>query len=250
MDVRLYDMISRRKSFHLFRGLGLTPIPEDELDAIRAAYAGFEPLCPGIRTAIRILPVKQADGPRGAEYSILLYSEKKGPYLRNAGYLGEQLDLYLVSRNIGTLWYGIGKPRETTYDGLDYVIQIAIAKAGPDTQFRTDLGKVKRRPLSETWNGPLIDGVSDLARFAPSACNSQPWYVENGETLAVYRRFGRLGIMPPHFALYLNRIDMGIYLCFLELCLMHRGIGFTRELFPDDGKPDALTRNAVYTLNA
>ena len=33
-------------------------------------------------------------------------------YLQNIGYLGEQLDLYLVSKNIGTLWFGIGKVEE------------------------------------------------------------------------------------------------------------------------------------------
>ena len=39
----------------------------------------------------------------------MFYSENKDNYLTN-GYLGEILDLYLVSQNIGTLWYGLGKP--------------------------------------------------------------------------------------------------------------------------------------------
>lgn len=36
---------------------------------------------------------------------------KNDNYLQNVGYLGEQLDLYLVSKNIGTLWFGIGKQK-------------------------------------------------------------------------------------------------------------------------------------------
>lgn len=53
---------------------------------------------------------------RGQEYFILFYSEKKDNYLQNIGYLGEQLDLYLTSKNIGTLWFGIGKVEENKID--------------------------------------------------------------------------------------------------------------------------------------
>ena len=49
-------------------------------------------------------------------------------YLHNIGYLGEQLDLYLVSQNMGTLWFGIGKTDETSFEGLEFVIMIAISK--------------------------------------------------------------------------------------------------------------------------
>ena len=43
------------------------------------------------------------------EKVILLYSEEKENYLMNIGYLGEQLDLYLASLNIGSLWFGLNK---------------------------------------------------------------------------------------------------------------------------------------------
>lgn len=35
---------------------------------------------------------------------LLFYSESKEGYLQNIGYLGEQIDLYLTSKNIGALW--------------------------------------------------------------------------------------------------------------------------------------------------
>ena len=38
----------------------------------------------------------------------------------NTGYIGQQLDLYLVHHNIGTLWFGIGKPDIDTFEGLLY----------------------------------------------------------------------------------------------------------------------------------
>ena len=45
----------------------------------------------------------------------------------------------------------------------------------------------KRKPLPEIWRGSSL-GVAEIARFAPSACNTQPWIVENtGKDLLVYR---------------------------------------------------------------
>ena len=119
MDSIFYDMVFKRKSFHLFRNVGKEDITDGELSAIQEAYLSFAPLDPGIRTAIRIVPGGETNCRRGEQYCILLYSEKKDGYLQNIGYLGEQLDLYLTARNIGTLWFGIGKTEEKTYEGLD-----------------------------------------------------------------------------------------------------------------------------------
>ena len=249
MDPDLYPMIYKRKSFHLFRNAGSDRISAEELEDIKAAYSGFEALYPDIRTAIRIVPAKQVNFKRDAEYCIMIYSEKKDNYLMNAGYLGEQLDLYLVSRNIGSLWFGIGKPDEPSIDGLDYVIMIAIHKIGDETMFRKDMFKSKRKALSEEWEGETL-GIAEIARFAPSACNTQPWYVKNeGAMLTVfrYKKAGKRGIMPAAAVAYYNRIDIGIYLCFLELCMREKGIGFSRELFLDDAGSDVeFSRVAEY----
>lgn len=75
---------------------------------------------------MKIVKEEETSCKRGSEYCILLYSEKKGNYLQNIGYIGEQLDLYLASMDIGSLWFGIGKTEEENYNGLDFVIMIAI----------------------------------------------------------------------------------------------------------------------------
>ena len=126
MDKELYEMIFKRKSFHLFRNIGNLHITEQEIDDIEKEFSKLKPLIDDIKVKIEI--VKKESVLRGQEYCILFYSEKKDNYLQNIGYLGEQLDLYLVSKNIGTLWFGIGKPDEQELDGLDFVIMIAIAK--------------------------------------------------------------------------------------------------------------------------
>lgn len=248
-----YDMIYKRKSFHLFRNIGTERISDKELQDIEEIYGTLTPLCSEIKTAIRIVPASETTCRRGQEYCILLYSEKKEGYLQNIGYLGEQLDLYLVSRNIGTLWFGIGKVEEQLFEGLDFVIMIAISKINDEKKFRKDMFKSKRKPLDEIWNGQLVTGVSDIVRFAPSACNTQPWLVENiGNELRVfrYKKPGKRGIMPAARVSYYNRIDIGIFLCFMDLCLVHEKIVYERVLHEDLGEEAEKTLTATYKIKA
>lgn len=231
----LYPYIFKRKSFHLFRNTGTDRISDGELAEIEKVYPSFETPYPDIRTAVRIVPSDKVNFKRDAEYCILIYSEKKENYLLNAGYIGEQLDLYLVSRNIGTLWFGIGKPDLPVYDGLDYVIMIAVRKVRSDALFRKDMFKAKRKSVEEIWKGDTL-GAAEIARFSPSACNTQPWFVENdGKKLTVfrYKKPGKRGIMPASAVKYYNRIDVGIFLCILEICLENKNVKTSRRLFID-----------------
>ena len=54
--------------------------------------------------------------------------------------------------------------------------------------------------------------------------------------------------MPAEKVAFYNRIDTGIFLCFLELCLNSAGYSFQRDLFADEGCEEELVLNAVYTL--
>ena len=246
----LYEAIFKRKSFHLFRNVGNEQISEEELDEIINAWQDFVPLYPDIKTAVRIVPENETSCKRGGEYCILMYSEVRDGYLQNMGYLGEQLDLYLVSKNIGTLWFGIGKVSEKSYQGMDFVIMISIRKISDSTKYRKDMFRSKRKSIDEIWQGKRIEGVTDIVRFAPSACNSQPWYVINDNKLSVYRykKAGKRGIMPAASVAYFNRIDIGIFLCFMDICLQKRGIQYERKLYSDDGTEREMTLNAVYTV--
>ena len=238
MEKELYSMIFKRKSFHIFRDI--VSINPAELKSIEDKYNTFTPLIDGIKTAIRVVPADKTTCKRGQEYCILLYSEKKENYLQNIGYIGEQLDLYLTSLGIGALWFGIGKPDEQNYNGLDYVIMIAIAKVADD-KFRKDMFKSKRKPLDEIWNGEHYRELGNIVRFAPSACNTQPWKVtaeEKGLTVYRYKKPGKRGIMPADKVAHYNRIDIGIFLCFLELCLTEKGISFEHEMFTDTVEDD------------
>ena len=250
MDKNLYDMIFKRKSFHLFRNIGNEHISDGELKDIGEYFNTLKPLVDDIKVKIKIVQ----DGvtcKRGQEYSILFYSEKKDNYLQNIGYLGEQLDLYLVSRNIGTLWFGIGKVEEKQLDGLDYVIMIAIAKVDSADKFRKDMFKSKRKELNEIWQGDNYLKIANIVRFTPSACNTQPWKVESSENeLKVYRyrKEGKRGIMPKDRVIYYNQIDIGIFLCFLELCFDKNNIKYNRNLYVEENHEAEKNITASYQI--
>jgi len=249
MDKKLYEMIFKRKSFHLFRNIGNEHLSVDEINDIEKKFLKLKPLVEDIKVKIRI--VKKESVLRGQEYCILFYSEKKENYLQNIGYIGEQLDLYLVSKNIGTLWFGIGKADEQEFEGLDFVIMIAIAKIDSSDKFRKDMYKSKRKELSEIWTGENFLDIANIVRFAPSACNTQPWKVEvTNEEIKVYRyrKDGKRGIMPRDRVIYYNQIDIGIFLCFLELCLEHNNINFKKELYVEENHENEYNLTAKYKL--
>lgn len=250
MDKDLYNMIFKRKSFHLFRNIGNEHITEEELKDIETEFNRLKPLVDNIDVKIKIEKDKTICK-RGQEYCILFYSEKKDNYLQNTGYLGEQLDLYLVSKNIGTLWFGIGRPKEKQYEGLDFVIMIAIAKVDSEDKFRKDMFKSTRKNVGEIWNGEFYLDIANIARFAPSACNTQPWKVEasNGEIKVYrYRKNGKRGIMPKDMVIYYNQIDIGIFLCFLELCLSKNNIQFERNLYTENNIDAEKNLTAIYKM--
>ena len=227
-----FEQLFKRKSFHLF--IGGDKVSSGELTAVNNFIKEVKPLYKDIKTEIVVVPEKETTCHRGAEYCILFYSETKGEYLRNIGYIGEQIDLFLASLNLGALWFGIGKPKVVKDNGLEYVIMIAFKKMSPDS-FRKDMYKSKRKPLEEIWSGDDL-GIANIVRFAPSACNTQPWRVENkNNELFIYRykKAGKRGIMPVEKVMYYNRIDIGIFLFILETCLDHSKVSFKKELLED-----------------
>ena len=119
MNELMYEMIFKRKSFHLFKES--LKIEQTELDEIERMYKTFTPLFHDIKTFIRIVNNEETTCKRGQEFCILLYSEKKEGYLSNIGYIGEQLDLYLASKDIGALWFR-GKDNVRFTEGGDIVI--------------------------------------------------------------------------------------------------------------------------------
>ena len=252
MNNKLYEMIFKRKSFHLFRDIGNEHLSEEELKDIEREFTNLKPLVDNIKVKIKI--EKKESILRGQEYCILFYSEKKENYLQNIGYLGEQLDLFLATLNIGSLWFGIGKPKEEIVDGLNYVIMMAIAKVDDPKKFRSDMFKSKRKDLDEIWinhGDNKYHDIVNICRFAPSACNSQPWIIETKDKeimVSRYHNMKKRGIMPKDKVSFYNQIDIGIFLCFLELSLDHENISYDRIVYLELDHDGEMNLTAKYNI--
>lgn len=230
-----YDMINKRRSFHTFPGGRKVSGPE--LHMIEQHFARLVPLKSDIKTAFKIVQ-RHTTTWKWGEYAILAYSEKKPGYLANIGYMMQQLELFLTAMDIGTCWCGMASPAEDDkiYEGMDYVIALIIEKSEPEA-FRKSMHEAKRREVSKIKSGEGFDSVAEVARFAPSAVNLQPWHMETeGKTIKIYRKSPRMAKIKWDLLVFFQQIDMGIFILFTELCLKHEKLNYTRILHTDTGK--------------
>lgn len=241
----LYDMIFKRKSFRRFDAA--LSLSNEELQKIEQQLYKLSHLVENIDIKYQIVERENTTCKRG-EYCLLVYSEKKENYLLNVGYVLEQLDLWMASENIGACWYGMGKTTERQLDGLDYVIMLAFGK-GHSAEFRKDYTKAKRKELEVIWSGENLVDVANVVRYAPSACNSQPWRVFcKSDSIEIYRSTQVRSIMPEDKRPYYNSIDMGIFLCFMDITLKNKGYEFKRVLHAKQKNDEDLIAVASYEI--
>ena len=241
----LLNAVYKRKSMRKYNGGSLTV---EELAQIEDYLHQLKPLCPEIKVDFKIVPCKETNCKFDAEYALIVYSEEGNLWLANVGYMLEQWDLYLAQLNVGVCWYGMGKVEEEEKDGLKYAILLSFGKSN-ESDFRTDTSEFNRKSINEIWTGFSDPKLAEIVRLAPSAVNSQPWKVEQeGNVLKVYREKGKTPVLSGILFKHWNKVDIGIFLAFLDVALESEGYAFTRQLHQDtDDKKSVLT--ATYTLN-
>ena len=55
--------------------------------------------------------------------------------------------------------------------------------------------------------------------------------------------------MPVDKVMYYNQIDIGIFLCFLEICLNKNNIKFERTLYVEENSENEKNLTATYKIN-
>jgi hypothetical protein len=131
------------------------------------------------------------------------------------GYVLQNVDLYLQSIGIGSVWLGMAKPNEPEQG---YCILLAFGRTG--IPLRSGADEFKRLPMS--YISDSNNAVAEAARLAPSAMNSQPWKLRFEEGRVVIQYFGR-GPMKLMLRKKLNKIDLGIVIRHVEVALLHEG---------------------------
>ncbi len=247
MDPALYDAIFRRKSVRKYR---MDPLGHDVIEDISRYASTLDFLCPEIDVQfafaehgeiVNLLPVK-------SPHYILIFSEEKDNYLSNAGFLGQQLDLYLSAKGLGSCWLGLARPQEQIVkcrEGLDFTIMLGFGEAA-EPLHRDNVSQFKRKPMSQICFVEGAEGLLEPVRLAPSAVNRQPWcFYGTPSELHV----GREKLSSVRYPIFkrLNQIDLGIALCHLVLSAEHMGKVVKFELFDSEKAKPPPGYNYVVT---
>ncbi|PYG87067.1 nitroreductase [Ruminiclostridium sufflavum DSM 19573] len=219
----LYDTIFVRKSV---RKYDMTPLTDEIIYGIKEYASKLKPLDGSIRYSLSFLGEKDARfviPTKLAPHYLCLYSEKKDGYLMNAGFLLQQVDLYMSATGLGSCWLGFFKPKkeQDAKDGLDFIIMLAFGKPAEQLH-RKSISEFSRKSFKDITSIEGAEKLLEPVRLAPSATNSQPWFFSGAlNEITVSRK--KLSMLKASLLGRFNQMDIGIALCHLWLSLDNEG---------------------------
>jgi nitroreductase len=213
---KLYEAIFRRKSVRKYAPGKLEP---EVMERVVSRIADLKPLFPGIRTELKVMTNPEVRGmfKVDAPHFLAFFSEVKDGYASNAGFMLQQMDLFLSSNDIGSCWQGGPKPiRESRgASQLEFVTMLAFGPAAEDVH--RSLSEFDREPLSKISGVKGLEDLLEPARLAPSGMNNQPWFFTGGEG-SIHVSSAKSMIVDR-----MNQISAGISLCHLWQAASHSG---------------------------
>jgi len=242
-----YDIIFKRKSI---RRYDPNPLDNEQLEKIESMIKDLKPLYEDIETEIRIISSEDVKTRvmKKAPHYIAVFSEEKKGYLNNVGYMVQQMDLLLSAEGIGTCWQGIPTPKSDIIKSSNLKFIILMAFGEPDEPlYRQDVSEFKRKPLEKITDIENYEEMLEAARLAPSATNSQPWFLSGSkDSIDVYS-------VKPNFlkALVVKKyipIDIGILLYHLQVIAEHLGKN-PKIVFKEGLDKKGYEYNATIILN-
>lgn len=208
----LFEAIGRRKSCRTYTEQSFD---RDQLGEIRRAIDGFEPLYPDVPLECRFAAETKGLFRIEAPHYLIVSGQGKDGELENAGFIYQQLVLWLDTHDIGSVWLGNTKDIQQNLDGKDI---ITIAFGQPKGEAHRSQSEFKRKPIGEITNAP-DDPCIQAVRIAPSGMNLQPWYFEKtDDRILLYEQVLR---PPLSLAYKKTAVDMGIALCHYALACKH-----------------------------
>lgn len=218
----LYETIFKRKSV---RKYDLTQLDEPTILRITEHMSQLKPMHDNSKVEMKLVSQNDVKGLLAikAPHYIIVYSESKGSYLTNVGFMLQQMDLFLSSIGIGSCWLGMAKPVKEIVNNsdLEFVIVLAFGKPA-EPLYRKSTLEFKRKALDEIRNISGVDELLEPVRLAPSASNSQPWFFTVKEE-DIHAYCAKLNFLKAMLYEKMNKVDMGIAFCHLWIAAKHFG---------------------------
>jgi nitroreductase len=182
-NMNLYEAIFVRKTVRKFK---MNPIEQSRIDDIISFAQNLPMLFQDIAVEYKVLDKAQVSHMFSGAYTVhaphylVIASETAPNYLMNAGYLMQQISLYLTAKGLGSCYLGSMKPKKEFGEviQLKYVIMLAFGESEHEIYRPSD--KSRRLPLEDivvykTEASRNILTMIQAGRLAPSSMNSQPW---------------------------------------------------------------------------
>ncbi len=193
--MNIYEAVYNRRSVRKYR---MEALPPELLEQIDRFMTAIVPLDRTSRLEMEILEnISGKQKIRGmfkveAPYYLSLYCEDSPAAYRNAGYMAEQVVLYLTTKGIATCYLGETKVGAAEKNGLKRLLVIAFGRGEGDIY--RDKKEAHRFSLNSlcAWKdepGENIKTILNAARLAPSSFNSQPWrFVVYSDRIYIFSR--------------------------------------------------------------
>lgn len=241
----LYEEIFRRKSI---RKYDQVPLDDKSLEEISSFMKTIKPLYDNIRISFRIVSpddIRSIMFPVKAPHYLIVSSEEKEGYLANAGFMLQQINLFLSSIGYGSCWLGMTKPvkRSRLDQDMEFVIAMAFGKP-LEPLYRENLSEFRRKTLEQICN-VNDNAFAEAARLAPSASNGQPWRFIAVDNL-IHAYCIRVNPLKAMFIKKINMVDMGIAICHIWLAAKHQGK--EPEFLSDPEAKNNVPAGYYYTL--
>ena len=181
--MNLYEAVYARKSVRCF---AKEAVSGKTIESIRKFYQEMEGLFGGIETELVILENRKEKrsfmgfASVKAPYYLALYTSNQEKCMMNAGYVMQQLALYLCSRGLGSCFVGMNVLRPRLRKRGDKILACLLAFGKSKGSYTRKPVDARRQDLKELcifkekprlWMTQLLEA----ARLAPSSMNSQPW---------------------------------------------------------------------------
>ena len=243
MQKSVKDLIRSRTSVRTFTGEPLSADDRKKLEEYIAAETN--PF--NVPIEFRLLDVKEygLSSPVivGADMYLAAKVERAGNYELAFGYSFENACLYALSLGIGTVMLAASLSRKAFEQAMDVRADEVLPVASPvgypaekksirESLMRKGLKADDRKPFdtlffAETFENPLSkeDGgifseALEMARWAPSAGNQQPWRaVVSGTEVHFYEKRS----MKESALGDIQKVDVGIALCHFDLVMQEEG---------------------------
>lgn len=178
----IYDAIYIRKSIRNYK---MEAVGDQILTSIKKFYQDMPKLFMGIETEIQVIENIQKQAKVAlfgvkAPYYLALYTEDKEKAMMNAGFIMEQISLFLTCKGIGSCFMGtpVINRKYTARNGKKLAVLLAFGKArGSFVRKPTEFKRLEMNHICVFKEQPRqwMRQLLEVARLAPSALNTQPW---------------------------------------------------------------------------